>query len=77
MKYVAKVKIKDTVVCKEVSREEAFESIQPHPQVTVDCYDENGYYGSFGCVLATQVETNRQLEYKPSQLEYTNIPLLE
>ena len=64
MKYVARVKVRDVVVSKEVSREEAFAIIQPSPQVTVDCYDDQGYYGSFGCVFVTQVETNHRLDFK-------------
>jgi len=64
MDYIAKMKIGGTTVCKKVSREEAFKIIQPYPQVTVDCFDEHGHYGSFGCVFATQVQLNRQLEYR-------------
>lgn len=69
MKYLAKIRTwgingHGTTVCQEVSRDEAFKIIQPHPQVTVDCYDENGHYGSFGCVYATQIDLGRQIEFK-------------
>jgi hypothetical protein len=68
VKYIAKVKTRNSTVCQEVTCEQAFAIIQPYPQVTVDCYDESGHYGSFGCVFATQVEFNRQLENKSGEL---------
>ena len=61
MKYIAQC----NNLSYEVTKEQAFEIIQPYPQVTIEVFNDNGTeYGRFGCVYATQVEINRQIEHK-------------
>lgn len=47
---------------KTSSKDDADKELEPG--TNIHCYENGEYTGTYGCVMATQVDTNRQIEYK-------------